>query len=84
MISYDQARNLVMERARILGREVVSLDKALGRVAAEEIRSRIPVPPFRNSAVDGYAVKSADTGVVPPARLERLASSLPENTSEKT
>lgn len=62
MISYEQARNLVIEKAQIMGKEKVELLKALGLVAAEEVRSRILVPPFRNSAVDGYAIRSEDTG----------------------
>jgi len=74
MISYEEARNLVMQKATILGRKTVSLDEAPGKVAAVDIRSKIPVPPFRNSAVDGYAVRSEDTksesGIV---RLRLLA-----------
>jgi len=74
MISYEQARNLVMERARVLGKEEVVLAGALGRVAAAEIRSKIPVPPFRNSAVDGYAIRSEDTaGQAGPVRLKLQA-----------
>ncbi len=74
MISFEEAIKLVMEQAKILGREKVSLEKAYGRVAAEEIRSKIPVPPFRNSAVDGYAVRSEDTKTENfPARLRLLA-----------
>jgi len=74
MISFEEARRLVIEQAKILGREKVSLEKACGRVAAEEIRSKIPVPPFRNSAVDGYAVRSEDTKTENfPARLRLLA-----------
>lgn len=74
MISYEQARNLVMERARVLGKEEVALAGALGRVAAAEIRSKIPVPPFRNSAVDGYAIRSEDTaGQAGPVRLKLQA-----------
>ncbi len=74
MISFEEARRLVIEEARILGKERVSLDLAAGRVAAEEIRSRISVPPFRNSAVDGYAVRSEDTAAGPgQTRLKLLA-----------
>ncbi|MCX8160932.1 MAG: molybdopterin molybdotransferase MoeA [Candidatus Saccharicenans sp.] len=74
MISYEQARKLVMERARTLGKEEVTLARALGRVAAAEIRSKIPVPPFRNSAVDGYAIRSEDTtGQAGPVRLKLQA-----------
>ncbi|MCR4396246.1 MAG: molybdopterin molybdotransferase MoeA [Candidatus Saccharicenans sp.] len=74
MIPYEKARNLVRERARLLGKEKVRLIEALGCVAAEEVRSRIAVPPFRNSAVDGYAVRSEDTfSDGQPVRLKLLA-----------
>ncbi|MGQ9801176.1 MAG: molybdopterin molybdotransferase MoeA [Candidatus Saccharicenans sp.] len=74
MISYEKARNLVMEKAQILGIEKVKLLEAPGSVAAEEVRSKIPVPPFRNSAVDGYAIRSEDTvGEGQPIRLKLLA-----------
>ncbi|NMC65643.1 MAG: molybdopterin molybdenumtransferase MoeA, partial [Acidobacteria bacterium] len=61
MIAYEQARKLVIEKATILGQEVVTLDEAFGRVAARDIKSKISVPPFRNSAMDGYALRSEDT-----------------------
>ncbi|HNS04766.1 MAG TPA: molybdopterin molybdotransferase MoeA, partial [Candidatus Saccharicenans sp.] len=61
MIPYEQARKLVIEKAKLLGQEVVTLDEALGRVVAKDISSKINVPPFRNSAMDGYAVRSEDT-----------------------
>lgn len=41
--------------------EQVPLEDAYGRVAAETIVSRIPIPPFRRSAFDGYALRSEDT-----------------------
>ncbi|MEZ9887096.1 molybdopterin molybdotransferase MoeA [Vibrio breoganii] len=40
--------------------ESLALDKAIGRVLASEILSPIHVPPFDNSAMDGYAVRIAD------------------------
>jgi molybdopterin molybdotransferase len=74
MISYEKARNLVIEKAQTLGQEKVKLEEALGGVAAQQVRSKIPVPPFRNSAVDGYAVRSADTGAAEqPIKLKLLA-----------
>jgi molybdopterin molybdotransferase len=63
MVKYEEARRLVMEKAEIIGKEKIRLEEALGLVAAEELKSRIPVPPFRNSAVDGYALRSEDTKV---------------------
>ena len=40
--------------------ESVPLAGAVGRVAAEVVRARIPLPAFRRSAVDGYALRSGD------------------------
>ena len=48
---------------------------ARGRVLAEEVRSDRDVPPFTNSAMDGYAVRAADTGAASagkPVHLEVL------------
>ncbi|MDF2979261.1 MAG: molybdopterin molybdenumtransferase [Actinomycetospora sp.] len=47
--------------------ETVALDGALGRVLAEDLASPVALPPFANSAMDGYAVRSADLGEVPVA-----------------
>ncbi|MFP7706385.1 gephyrin-like molybdotransferase Glp [Trueperella sp. LYQ141] len=38
--------------------EHVALSEALGRICAQDIYARFPVPPFTNSAMDGYAVCS--------------------------
>ncbi|HLA24329.1 MAG TPA: molybdopterin biosynthesis protein, partial [bacterium] len=43
------------------GTEGVPLLQAFGRVLAEEIRAGGDLPPFTRSAVDGYAVRAADT-----------------------
>jgi molybdopterin molybdotransferase len=40
--------------------EVVALGAADGRILAEAIIAPLPLPPFTNSAVDGYAVRSSD------------------------
>ncbi|WP_374007173.1 gephyrin-like molybdotransferase Glp [Leifsonia sp. LS-T14] len=47
--------------------ESVPLDSALGRVTAAEVRSEVDLPLFRNSQMDGYAVRSADIRTVPIA-----------------
>ena len=47
--------------------ETVALAAALGRVAAEDARSAVDLPPFDRSAMDGYALRAADTD--PPAPL---------------
>jgi len=45
--------------------ETVSLAEALDRVTAAEIVSPIELPPFRNSQMDGYAVRAADVASAP-------------------
>jgi molybdopterin molybdotransferase len=41
--------------------ETVALDRACGRVAADELRAREALPGFDRSSVDGYAVRARDT-----------------------
>ena len=45
----------------------VALDAAHGLVLAEEVVAREAVPPFANTAMDGYAVRAADTTVHRPS-----------------
>jgi molybdopterin molybdotransferase len=66
MLTVDEARDIVLARARRLPPEPVALLDALGRFLAEQIVSDINMPPFDNSAVDGYAVRSADVAAAGP------------------
>jgi molybdopterin molybdotransferase len=61
-ISLDEAR-VIIERAitPIARVERVRLEQASGRVLAESIISTADVPPFARAAMDGYAVRAADT-----------------------
>jgi len=59
MLSFDAAEDLVMSLARPLGAERVSLDIADGRVLAEDVIARAPLPGFDHSAMDGYALATA-------------------------
>lgn len=56
MISFEIARQALLEIAPILDKEFVSLDQALGRILAEDLYARFDLPRFDNSAVDGYAL----------------------------
>jgi molybdopterin molybdotransferase len=60
MISVEEALSKILPRFSVLGPEEVELFDALDRVLAEDIYSDIDVPPFANSAMDGYAVRSTD------------------------
>jgi molybdopterin molybdotransferase len=60
MIELNEAHSHVMAGVSPLSPEVVSLDRALGRVLADDITSDIDMPPFRKSAMDGYACRLGD------------------------
>lgn len=62
----EDARHLVLERVRPLGTEAVPLPEALGRILADDVASFDPVPGFDNSAMDGFAVRAADTSSASP------------------
>lgn len=59
-ISFLEAREIIMQTASRLPGERVSLEEALGRTLAEGISSTEDIPPFDNSAMDGYAVRRED------------------------
>ena len=49
--------------------EVVGLEDAIGRVLAEDLVAPFPLPPFDNSAMDGYALRAKDLSGIGPWRL---------------
>ncbi len=61
MIGYEQAIDIIKSTAQTLPAERLPLAEAAGAVAAADVPSPGPVPPFDNSAMDGFAVRSADT-----------------------
>lgn len=72
-LGYAAARARVLEAAGLLPPETVALDAALGRALREDVVAPHDLPPFRNSAMDGFAVRSADLAVASasqPVRLE--------------
>lgn len=58
----ETALDTLLAPARVLGSERIALTKAAGRVLAEDIRAQLDVPPFDNSAMDGYALRAAEAG----------------------
>jgi molybdopterin molybdotransferase len=74
-VSVAEARELILAAAPALGRETVGLERATGRVLAEEIRAGVLIPPEDNSAMDGYALRSADAAKAPS--LLRVVDDLP-------
>ncbi len=60
MLSVNDALDVIRTAAFPLGAETVFVGDALGRVLAAPVVSGIDQPPFRASAMDGYAVRRAD------------------------
>ena len=73
LLTVAQARERILERIAVLDAEEVPLVAANGRVLAEDVRSDREVPPFTNSAMDGYAVRAADTSGASATAPVRLA-----------
>jgi len=61
MISVDEALEYVLKHFEPLEPEEAEILDALDRVLAEDVYSDTDIPPFDNSAMDGYAVRAADT-----------------------
>jgi len=60
LVPFDQARAAVLERLRPLPAREVPLGDALGCVLADDVTAAEDLPPFANSAMDGFAVRAAD------------------------
>jgi molybdopterin molybdotransferase len=72
LLSVDEAQRIVLERAKPLDPERVPIERAAARVLAEPVAALVDLPPFPSSAMDGYALRSADTAD-PPIRLPIVA-----------
>ena len=67
MISVEEALARILSHVRPLEPERVPILDAQARVLSEQIVSDIDIPPFDNSAMDGYAVRSADVAGATPS-----------------
>lgn len=66
LLSIDDALALIAANLTALPAERVALEEAYGRFIAEDLRAAIDLPPFASSAMDGFALRAADT----PGRLK--------------
>src|SRR5580765_7744623 len=76
LLTFEEALREILARVRPLPAESVPLTAAAGRVLAQDATAAIDLPPFPSSAMDGFAVRAADT----PGRLpvvERIAAGRP-------
>ena len=62
MLTLEEAYRRLLAHAHVTGTETISLTDAVGRVLADpKVIAAVDVPPFANSAMDGFAVRAADT-----------------------
>ncbi|MFL5594943.1 MAG: gephyrin-like molybdotransferase Glp [Gemmatimonadaceae bacterium] len=77
MLTVAEASERIVAEIRTLDSESVPLRDALGRVCAEDISAVVTMPPWSNSSMDGYAVRSADITPVmsgEPVKLRVVAT----------
>src|SRR6266550_7459090 len=79
MISEEEARVKILAAASPLSETSIPLSEALDRFAANDLFATIPLPPFDNSAMDGYAVVANSAGK--NARL-KIAGEQPAGVSK--
>ncbi|HUJ55260.1 MAG TPA: gephyrin-like molybdotransferase Glp [Gaiellaceae bacterium] len=60
LLTFEQAQERVLARVRPLGAEDVPVGAAAGRFASADVAALVDLPPFASSAMDGYALRSAD------------------------
>ena len=76
MLTAQQAIDHLLSHAQtVTESEEVTTQAALGRILAKNVNSLVDVPPLDNTAMDGYAVRTADTNV--PGAILRLAQRIP-------
>lgn len=82
-LKISEAQHIILAAVPAMGVESVRLEQSVGRVLAQEIRANRDLPPFDVSAMDGFALRSADVASA-PATLEIIedikAGDLPTQT----
>jgi len=68
LIDLEDARKQILARIKPIGTEMVLLEDAVGRIIAESVATRDPIPPFDNTAMDGFVLKARDTDGATPDR----------------
>jgi molybdopterin molybdotransferase len=72
MISVEEARARILDVVKRLEPVERPIEESLGLVLAEDIVSTLTIPPLDNTAMDGYAVRAADTQGASPDAPVRL------------
>ena len=66
MLSYQEALSLIAREAKLQSTHTIDFRQSCGYIAAQDIDSPICIPPFDNSAMDGFALSSAWTHCATP------------------
>ncbi|MDU5854570.1 MAG: molybdopterin molybdotransferase MoeA [Varibaculum cambriense] len=91
MKAVDEYLNQVLTQVNSLPPTVMPVAEALGATLAEDVFARFPVPPFTNSAMDGFAVRSCDlpnvlenTSTPAATGAEKSATTVPAATPSQS
>jgi len=76
LLTFQEAQDRVLGVVHRLPTEAVAIGVAAGRVAADAVRAAVDLPPFPSSAMDGFALRSADVPGTLPI-VERIAAGAP-------
>lgn len=74
MIPVSEALQRVLDGVHPVSGEIVTLNDAAGRIIAEDVRALLTQPPFDASAMDGYALRTADIAQL-PVKLNLIGTS---------
>ena len=80
MITVEEYQESVLGRVEPLAPRRVPVDRAHGLRLAEDVTAVLAVPPFTNSAMDGFAVRAADVAALPVALP--VAGDVPAGTTD--
>lgn len=64
-IAVDEARSIVLSHVHVLPADEIATTRSVRRTLRQQICSYDNIPPFTNSAMDGYAVRASDVQIVP-------------------
>jgi molybdopterin molybdotransferase len=79
-VRLDAVLDWLLTQIELLPAETISINDACGRILAEDVTAGESVPPFRRSAMDGYALKGEETNGASdygPLRLKIIGQSFP-------
>ena len=79
LLSVDQARQRILSRFQPVDTEMLPLAECSHRVLAQDVVAEMDLPPFDNSSMDGFAVRTSDvTGAAPTSpRSLRVVADIP-------